>query len=929
MSSLGFGAELFSVIKKGYAMQDKKPLMIIDGSGFLYRAYYGMRPLHTSKGVPVQAVYSFCRMIGKLIDQFKADHVALVWDSKGKTTRHEIYPAYKATRQEAPSDLSQQKELIMQFADLIGLKQYAQQGIEADDLMYALAKKYAAEGHQILLVTSDKDMAQMIDEQIQIYDPFKDQTLDKKAFEEKMGFEVEKLPFYHALLGDSSDNIPGVHGIGKKGATDLVQQFASLADLYEHLDAVSKPRMRAALEENKENALLSHQLFLLRDVPISGSFQECAFDKERTWPNAYPLFLELEFKSLVPAAAQPTKQPEQLSLFASTPALLPTAQVHTYKTITSPAELQNLIKAIKARGLVAIDTEGTQLDPLRSEMIGICLAIEKGTGYYIPFGHTTNETQLSRDEVLSALKPIFQDPAIKKIMHHAKYDQLTLWCAGIPANHVAFDTLIAAQLVTDDWQSIGLKKLSEYYLHESMLTFAEVVKENKYKNFSEVPLKLATDYAAADAHQTLRLVPILEQKLKELGMEDLFYAIEMPTMHILCVMEQAGIYCDPAVLKELDVHVSRDLAVLKDDIMALIGQEHSAINLNSPKQLAHLLFEVLHLPPVKKSAKKTGYSTDVEVLEELARLHPVPRLILKYRELYKLKSTYIDALPSYINPDTGKIHTSFSQTQVATGRLSSSEPNLQNVPLTSEYPIHIRSAFKPDAGQRFISADYSQIELRVLAYLSQDEALLTAFANNLDIHAQTASKLFDVTLDQVTSAQRQIGKRINFSILYGLTPFGLAKDLNIPHKDAKQYIDTYFAQYPGVKAWMDSVVRDAEVNGYVTTHFGRRRSVPGLKERNKHLYDLAKRIAINTVAQGTAAEIMKKGMIACQQRLQEAAIPAQLILQIHDELLIMSPEEYAAQAEALIREALESVVSWNVALQVTTRIGRDWYEVSK
>lgn len=893
-------------------LDPKKTVFLIDASAFLYRAYYGLRPLHTSTGEPVQAVYSFIRMIKKLIDTFSVEHIALVWDSKGPTIRHEFYTDYKATRQEPPSDLFAQKEHIIQFADLVGIKQIAKQGFEADDLMYSLCKDFASSNMNVTLVTSDKDMGQafVLGDHVLLYDPFKDTITNAQQFEQATGFPARKLPFFYALLGDSSDNIPGVRGIGKKGALELVQQFDSLEAMYNNLNAIAKERTRKILEEHKDDAFLSEKLFLLHYINLGISIKDLHFTNNK-WSQALPLFKQLEFKTLV-------QEVSQVKLPATTESLS-TLKGYEFKAITTHKELQQLIALIHEKQLFALDTELTGLRALQDEVIGVSICVQKGTAYYIPFGHKAAEVQLSREYVFNELKPILLDPNIKKVMHHAKFDQLALLHYGLKVNGLIFDTLIAAQLVTQDWQRIGLKYLSEYYLQEQMLNFQEVVTARGYKNFSEVPLALATEYAAADAHQTFQLMPILQEQLQQQNMHSLYYDMELLLVKVLCDMEYAGIFADVATLAQLNIQVTHDLAQVHAKLIALIGDAYKNINLNSSRQLAELLFEHLKLPPQKKTTAKSGYSTDQEVLETLAQLHPVPALIMQYRELFKLQSTYIEPLPTYINPQTGRIHTTFSQTAVATGRLASSEPNLQNVPPS------IRSAFKPKEGCVFLSADYSQIELRVLAYLSQDATLINAFMHNEDIHQRTAANLFDVTLEQVTSEQRQIGKRINFSILYGLTPFGLSKDLKIPFKDAKLYIEKYFAQYPGVLLWMEKVIEETKKNGYVTTHWGRHRYIPGIYEDNKTLYDLARRIAINTVAQGTAAEIMKKGMIDLEHALHNNNLSAKIILQIHDELLLEVPEDQLEKTRELVQKKLESVVDWqNIRLVVSTSAGDSW-----
>lgn len=899
-----------------------KAIFLIDGSGFLYRAYYGLRPLHTPQGIPVQAVYSFCRMIKKIMNTFHPEHMALVWDSKGKTVRHEIFPEYKATRQAPPSDLFDQKQYIQQFADLIGLKQIEQSGVEADDLLYSLAQDYAKQGNNVVILTSDKDMTQTLDDAITIYDSFKDVFITADSFLQNKGFSVEKLPFYFALVGDSSDNIPGVKGIGEKTATELVKQFNSLEDLYENLATVSKERIRTMLAENKANAFLSEKLFRLHYYDLHISKEMVTFHEDQ-WQNAAPLFQELNFKSLLEELSKNTFKQTHATEFLSK------IKGYTFKTITTMHDLNALCEAIKETKIMALDTELNGLKPLENEVIGLCICYQKGTSYYIPFGHITLEQQLSKEAVFTAIAPLLLDPSIKKVMHHAKFDELALWHYKLGVNNLTFDTLVAAQLVTKDWQRINLKALSEHYLHEKMLSFQEVVTEKKLKNFSQVPLDLATEYAAADAHQTLQLVPILQKELQEQGMEDLYYTIELPLISVLFAMEAEGIYLDTELLKKLDILVTRDLDIVRNLIIDLSGEQFKDINLNSPKQVEQLLFYELKLPPQKKSSKRTGYSTDVEVLQELAKIHPVPKLLLQYRELYKLKSTYIDALPLYINPQTGKIHTNFSQTIVATGRLSSSDPNLQNIPVESPYDIHVRAAFKPKEGHVFLSADYSQIELRVLAYLSQDKQLVDAFLHDQDIHAKTAANLFDVTLDRVTHEQRQIGKRINFSILYGLTPYGLSQDLGISFKEAKNYIEKYFAQYPLVSTWMEHILEETNKHGYVTTISGRRRYVPGIYEKNKMLYDAACRIAINTTAQGTAAEIMKRGMIALHTIFAQKKLDAKLVIQIHDELIISVAQAQKEEVEKIVKNTLETIVDWNVPLKVTTRFGSNWQEVTK
>lgn len=896
-------------------------VFIIDGSSFLYRAYYSIRPLTTKAGIAVNAVYGFCRMIKKIIDTYKPNYLILVWDSKGKTVRHDIYPKYKESRQTIPSDLVCQKELIQEFADSIGLKQLAVPGVEADDLMYSLAQELKQEGCKSIFITSDKDMRQSVDDYITILDPFKEAILTKESIEQAQGFGIEKLPFYYAMLGDSSDNIPGVRGIGQKGAQKLVQQFHSLEDMYQNLNKIESERTRDLLVASKDLAFLSQELFLLR-------FQATYLTKDSVkfsianWLNATPFFEKLEFKSLLPVPKIGETQKEE----AKKEVKVDLANKYKLIPVTTAEQLNQIVNQIIECKEFAIDTECVGLIATQAELIGLSICFSPGCAYYIPFGHKTASAQLSKSYVLSHLKKYLEDPKIKKILHHAKFDALVLKTENIELAGIAFDTMIAAGLLVDEFASKGLKNLSQKFLDEAMHSFKDLVGKNKYKDFSYVPVAIATEYAAADAHQTMALYNIFKKELQEKNLQNLFNNLEMPISEILTQMEWDGICPDNQKLDKIDLEVSKEIASLRSQILDLIGPEKADINLNSPKQLEDLLYNYLMLPATKKTSSRASFSTDQEVLKILSKIHPVPALIIKYREEFKIKTTYIDGLRESINKKTGRIHTTFNQVAVATGRLASSEPNLQNIPVDSH---QIRSVFKPEQGNLFISADYSQIELRVLAYLSQDAALVKAFAENKDIHALTASKLFDVELNQVTSQMRQVGKRINFSILYGLTPFGLAKDLNISRSVAADYINKYMAQYPGVSAWMASIIEFAKAHGYVQTHWGRRRYIPGIYERNKTIYELSQRVAINTVAQGTAAEIVKLGMIALDKALKEHKLGAKMLLQIHDELILEVPECEIKQTQELVEKTLSSVVDWNIPMSVTTAVGANWQEVTK
>ncbi|MBP9764710.1 DNA polymerase I [Candidatus Babeliales bacterium] len=909
----------------------KKSVFIIDGSSFLYRAYYGLKPLHTSQGLAVHAVYGFCRMIKKLIDAFEVTHVAVVWDSKGKNQRHELFPAYKATRQEAPTDIFTQKELIQEVVELLGIIQIAQVGQEADDLMYSFAKKCHKSGYEAVIVSSDKDMRQVLSEGIVIYDPFQDIMLDQQACLLKYGFEVSKLPFYFALVGDSSDNIPGVAGVGDKTATSIVQQFKDLDDLYQNIDKVEKERVRMLLLQSKENAYLSYELFLLRSFDIDVTVSDTKFE-EKQWVKGLSFFEKLEFKSFVKQIRDTYTilSDVQTTMFEPGEQRKMPHEKYDFITIVDKQQLIDVCSQIQKVGFCALDTETNGINPMQATLVGISLAYQKGQAFYIPIAHQ-NVQQLSIEFVREHVGGMLANNAIEKYMHNAKYDQLILQQAGFDIGGFVFDTMIAASLITKEWEKVGLKDLSDNLLQEPMLSYQQIVQQNNAADFSYVPLPEATRYAAADAHQTLQLVSLLKDAIEKQQMDDLLYGIELPINDILVAMQQEGIYCDAQVLQALGKQVDHDLKNIEQEIYTHAGSE---INLNSPKQIRVLLFETLQLTPQRKNTKSQQLSTDAEVLAILAREHEVPALLLAYRELYKLKSTYIDALPQFINPQTGRIHTSWNQTIVATGRVSSSNPNLQNIPkdgleFGKQYDVDVRSAFKAKRGWSFISADYSQIELRILAQLSEDKSLIQAFLTGKDIHVQTAAQIFGVDLDQVTTEQRNVGKRLNFSILYGLTAYGLSRDLAVSYGDAKRYIELYFEQYPGVLKWMDGVVESVKKTGYTRTLYGRRRYLPGIYERNKTLYDMARRIAINTPAQGTAAEITKLGMIAFYQGLTKQSLQGKILLQIHDELLVTCPDDQVEKTVELLQKSLVNVVSWKIPLEVSIRTGKTWRDVTK
>ncbi|MBD3272787.1 DNA polymerase I [Candidatus Dependentiae bacterium] len=821
----------------------------------------------------------------------------------------------------------------------------AKSGYEADDLIGSIVKDY--KGEQIVIVGPDKDLYQLLSDKVVIYDPFKERIIDQKTFKEEKGFGSEKVPFFYALLGDTSDNIPGVAGVGKKTATDLVQQFDSLEDLYKNLDKVKKERTKKLLIENKENAFLSLKLFLLKYYKLNFKKKDFEFDKNN-YIEAAPLFEELEFKSLLKSLKKnfkteeiekrigKTKENVQLSLFDK-PQKSISKEVKTKKlkwkchTITDKKDLEKLINNLKKSKEIAIDTETDGLRPLKNELVGISFAFNKKEGYYIPFAHKEDTPQLNRQKTLEILKPIFKNSKIKKIFHNAKFDLLVLKHYGIDVENVFFDTLIAANLLRkDEGEKINLKFLSTKYLKEPMYTFKQIMK-GKYKDFSQVPIKAASEYSAYDSLQTFKLKQVLEKGLKQIPeLYKIFKNLEMPLSNVLFKMELTGIKLNKEKLEEIGKKIDKELNKVETKIFATIENKYPkkwlSMNLNSPQQVQNFLFDELKLPVVKKTIKGQR-GTGQEVLEELSKIHPIPGMILKFRELSKLKSTYIKSLIKEINPKTGRIHTSFSQTLVATGRLASSTPNLQNIPATTDHGI--RSAFEAERGNLFLSADYSQVELRVLAQMTKDKNLIAAFKDSTDIHKKTASQIFNVPIEKVTKQQRQVGKRINFSIIYGLTPYGLSKDLGIKLSKAKEYIEKYFDTYKNVAKWIEKTIKEAKEKGYTKTLMGKRRYISELKEKNRTLYQAATRIAINTPVQGTSAEIIKKAMIKINKILEDKKLKAKMILQIHDELILELPKEEVKKVEKIVKEEMENAVKWVVPLEVAINIGKNWEKVTK
>lgn len=916
-------------------MSEQRPLIIIDGSSILYRSFYGVKPLHTSSGEPTHAIYGFARALKNIIDRFDPTHIVVAWDGHKPTIRHDYYPAYKAQREKAPDDLLVQKESICTLLSQIGIAQLTVDSYEADDIIFSIAETYSPQ-IKTVIVTGDKDLHQLLtSDNVIVFDPFKNKEITRSSFIAERNFTPESLLLYHTLLGDNSDNIPGVIGIGEKTAQKLVENYTTLENLYEKLPTVTPAKLQERLTTYRSDALISEKLFTLQHIPETPELPTLTYSPAG-WNNLTSFFKRYEIKPIAPKNT-PTPVPHnsngQFSLFSAPEGSNSLGALHsspqkeqtwTAHIITSSEALSNLVHKLSHADLCAFDVETTGLSPFIDDIVGISAACSETDGYYIPFG----SEGLSKEEIIAQFKPLFENGKISKVFHNAKFDILFFDRFGIRVNGIVFDTMIAAALLRRSSEKISLKSLSLRLLGEPMMTYEEMMLG--HKNIATVPGEILGRYAAHDAVQTYKLVPILKKELAaEPILEKLFNEIEFPLLSVLTEMERTGITLDTAKITELKKAAEALLVERRAKIATLleaVGQSNLELNLNSPKQLEELLFDILKLPATKKSS--TGRrSTDNDVLMGLRKIHPIPGLIIEYREVYKLLSTYIEPLPTQVSPHTGKVHTTFSQTITATGRLASSEPNMQNIPIKNSDVGALREAFITSPGKLFVDADYSQIELRVLAYVTRDEALLDAFRHAKDIHAQTAGEIFGVSVSEVTPEQRQVGKKINFSIIYGLTPYGLAQDLGISVGDAKTYIDKYFAQYPGVKTWMAQALESAIQKGYVETLFGRRRYVPGLTDRNRLIVDAEKRIALNTIIQGTAADIIKKAMCELAALFEKKNISAKIILQIHDELLCEAAEEKASEIAQIVKSTMENTVSWDIPLTVSVTIGTTWASV--
>ncbi len=882
---------------------------LIDGSSYIYRAYFAIHHLSNSKGEATNAVYGFTNMLLTLLRNEQPDRVAMIFDAKGPTFRKKLYPDYKANRPSMPEDLVPQIPLIKDMVQAFNLQALEISGFEADDIIATLAKRYADEGLDVTVVTGDKDLMQIVGERVQLLDTMKNKVSGRTEVIERFGVPPEQVLEVLGLAGDTSDNIPGIPGIGEKTASRLIQEFGTIENLLTNIDQVKGKKRQENLRKYAEQARLSRQLVeLVYDLKIDVTLDDLALIE----PNREAL--EVLFKRL--------EFPKLLQQFSSQP--LQTAAEGKYLTVLSEAELDNMIDQLKAAGCFAIDTETTSLVAVQAGLVGLSFAIQPDHGWYLPVGHSYLGVpqQLDKELALEKLRPLLEDPHYKKVGQNIKYDALVLRNAGIELAGIAVDTMVLSYITHPEAKSHGLDVLAIEHLNHRMIPYSEMTGSGKKQIcFSAVEVEKATRYAAEDADITWRLAKKLLSELPGGDPEKLFSDVEMPLVDVLTHMEWRGIRIDAEFLGELSGQMGKKLKNLESDIYDLAGVP---FNINSPKQLGEILFEKLGLPKGKKT--KTGWSTNVKVLTNLAENHEIAARILNYRSVSKLKNTYTDALPKLLNPKTGRLHTSFNQAVTATGRLSSSDPNLQNIPIRTAEGRRIREAFIPEEGWILLSADYSQVELRVLAQLADVTALKESFVAGEDIHKRTASEIFNVFPEMVTDEMRRQAKTINFGVLYGMGSFSLAKDLGIKRAAAQQFIDHYFERYPAVLKYFEEKKAEARERHYVTTILGRRCAIPEINSKNGAVRSYAERNAINYPIQGSAADIIKVAMVNIDRCLSTQQLQTRMLLQVHDELIFEVPENELEQVRELIKTEMETAVSFDLPLKVDIGTGRNWAE---
>ena len=922
-------------------------LYLIDGHALAYRMYYaltgytsgGPTRWQTSKGEPTAGIYGFARELLRIYEQEKPDYLAVAFDT-GRTFRDKIFPEYKATRAKMPDDLRPQIERIRQMVDAFNIPRLEMEGFEADDVLGSAARWGAAQGLGIKIITGDRDLLQLVDERTIVYLAGDEQNyITAEDVIGKLGVRPEQVVDYKAIVGDKSDNIPGVPGVGEKTAENLLAKYATLDNIYAHLDEVES-RWRTKLEAGKASATMSRDLAAIRtDLPV-------ALDLKQAKPDAFDpakveaLFRELEFRSLVDKLRKLTGAvapggTQQMNLFGEEPLQVLTADPRSgtkpglnVTVVDTAVKLSALVEVLNAASAISFDTETTSTDEMTAGLVGISLAVKEGQGYYVPVGHNAG-AQLPLEEVLSALRAPLTDTRTAKIGHNLKYDYIMLARQGLRPAPLTFDTMIAEWVIDPSSRNLGLKSLAAARLGETMTHIEELIgKGKKQISMAEVAIQDVAAYAVADAEAALRLRPLLETELRRIPKAwDLFTGIEMPLVPVLAEMELTGVIIDSPVFKELSRELAERLSKIEKQVYEAVGK---TFNLNSPQQVSEALFVHLHLEPPDRSRKTaTGfYSTAAGVLEEMSGQHPVVDMMLNYRELAKLKFSYADALPATVNPVTGRVHTSFSQTGTVTGRLTSSDPNLQQIPTRTEEGRRVRRGFIADPGNALLSLDYSQIELRIVAHMAGDEAMLDAFRARHDIHATTAAAIYGVPLEAVTKEQRRHAKAINFGLIYGMSAFGLTRTTELTLAESEDFVAAYFRQFPGVKRYLDGIRKEAAQKGYVETLLGRRRYFPALKSTlNQTLRNREEREAINAPIQGTAADIMKIAMIRIPPALAQAGLRGRMLLQVHDELVIECPRAELEKTARVARDVMENAYLLSIPLTTEARCGTNWDEM--
>jgi DNA polymerase I len=932
----------------GGTMSENKRLLVVDGYALIYRSYFAFinRPILDSGGRNVSAVFGFFRTLFAVIKQFEPGYLVVAMDSVTPTFRHAMYPDYKATRDKTPEDLHSQIPLIENALKGSGVKFVREEGLEADDLIAALALSCRSGGLECMILSGDKDLMQLVGDSVTMIRPVKGENLlfDREKVYQQFFVYPEQIVDYLALIGDSSDNVPGVRGIGPKSAAKLLQEYGTLEEIYAHLDEISKGTAQK-LKENRDNAFISKELVTLREDALCADISLEEFHADGIdWKGAVPVFTEIQSPSLIEAVGG--EREEVRSARKGSNAVKEETAIENvngqllfgmeedytlerlrkklsgkgrFVTVASLDELENILEAAEKSGEAAFDIETNDIDAMLAVPVGFSISWEPCTGYYIPLIAGGME-QLPEGAVREKLKRFLENPKMKIIGQNYKYDYKVLKRWGINQPAIYFDTLLAAWLLDASAAAYSMDRLAAKYLDYTTVHYADIVPRGSL--FPDIDIRSASEYAAEDADITYRLSLLFRQMLKERGMEKLMYGVEMPLLKILADMELQGMRILPEQLKEYEKELKERLKVIQDDIFAECGHE---FNLNSTQQLQEVLFTERGLKPIKKT--KTGYSTNVAVLEELAHLDVVPSKILEHRSLEKLRNTYVESLPALINAETGRVHTSLLQTGTATGRLSSKNPNLQNIPIRSEDGRRIRSAFVPSEGCQFLSADYAQIELVILAHFADDPGLKEAFIQGTDVHRHTGALIFGVDAKDITAEQRRIAKTINFGVMYGMSAFRLARELGIPRSDAAAFIEAYFSRYSGVRRFIQATVEKAEKEGSVSTLLGHERTIPGIASRNKNERSGAERIAVNTPIQGSAADVMKLAMIAVSKEIAGRGLSSKMVLQVHDELIFEVPENEIDEMRVMVRNIMEHVVELHVPLQVSIETGLSWGEL--